>query len=252
MQALCGHEEHAAGEGNELTCYNLTTVDFAAGILGAICSLAAQLRRQRTGSGAIVANSLLETGLFLLSELIRAPNGTFMALPKLDRQQTGFHPAERLYQARDSWIAIAARTEEMAQSLLAVLGLETRSNRPRRDWGPAEAALIAEAIAQHDAEAALAILRTAEVWCAPCRVEAKEVTLRDSKLRERGTVLSTQHARYGEILQIGALFTLSRAGTRPSGDTATIGQHSREILAELDYSGAEVAQLYADAVVAGP
>jgi crotonobetainyl-CoA:carnitine CoA-transferase CaiB-like acyl-CoA transferase len=97
----------------------------------------------------------------------------------------------------------------------------------------------------------MAALRTAGVWCAPCRAEAKEVTLRDLKLRERGTVLSTQHARYGEILQIGSQFTLSRARTRPSGDTAGIGQHSREILAELGYSDAEIAQLYAQAIVAG-
>jgi crotonobetainyl-CoA:carnitine CoA-transferase CaiB-like acyl-CoA transferase len=251
LQALCGHEAHAAGEGNELTCYNLTTVDFGAGMLGAICSLVAQLRKERTGSGAIVANSLLETGLFLLSELIRAPDGTFMPLPRLNYEQTGFHPAERLYKARDSWVAIAARTEEMAQSLLAVLGLKTRINRPRRDWETAEAALIAEAIARRDAATVLAALRTAGVWCAPCRAEAKEVTLRDLKLRERGTVLSTKHPRYGEILQIGSQFTLSRARTRPSGDTASIGQHSREILAELGYSDAEIAQLYAQGIVVG-
>jgi crotonobetainyl-CoA:carnitine CoA-transferase CaiB-like acyl-CoA transferase len=251
LQALTGHEERAAGEGTGLTCYSLTTIDFAAGMLGAICSLAAQWHKERTGGGATVATSLLETGLFLLSELVRRRDGTFVPLPKLNSEQTGFHPAEQLYKARDSWIAIAARTEEMAQRLLAVLGLETRIDRPRRDWGTAEAALIADALARRDAAAVLAALRTAGVWCAPCRAEAKEVTLRDPTLRERGTVLSTQHARYGEILQIGSLFTLSRARTRPSGATAGIGQHSREILAELGYSDAEIAQLYAQAIVVG-
>jgi crotonobetainyl-CoA:carnitine CoA-transferase CaiB-like acyl-CoA transferase len=71
-------------------------------------------------------------------------------------------------------------------------------------------------------------------------------------LRERGTVLSTKHECYGEILQVGSQFTLSRATTRPSGDTASIGQHSREILVELGYSDAEIAQLYAQAIVVGP
>jgi crotonobetainyl-CoA:carnitine CoA-transferase CaiB-like acyl-CoA transferase len=251
LQALTGHEERAAGEGTGFTCYSLTTIDFAAGMLGAICSLAAQWHKERTGGGATVATSLLETGLFLLSELIRRRDGTFVPLPKLNSEQTGFHTAERLYKARDSWIAIAARTEEMAQSLLAVLGLQGGIDKPRRDWRTAEALLIAEAIAQHDAAAVLAALHTAGVWCAPCRAEAKEVTLRDLKLRERGTVLSTKHAHYGEILQIGSLFTLSRARTRPSGDTAGIGQHSRQILAELGYGDAEIAQLYAQAIVVG-
>ena len=223
LQALTGHEECAAGEDNGFTCYNLTTIDFAAGMLGAACSLAAQLRRCEPARGATVATSLLESGLFLLSELVRARDGMFVPLPRLNYQQTGFHPAEQLYKARDSWIAIAARTEEMAQTLLAVLGLKAGIDKPRRDWGTAEAGLIAEAIAQRDAAAVLSALRTSEVWCAPCRAEAKQATLRDLKLRERGTVLSTKHVRYGEILQIGSLFTLSRASTRPSGYTAGIG-----------------------------
>jgi crotonobetainyl-CoA:carnitine CoA-transferase CaiB-like acyl-CoA transferase len=209
------------------------------------------LHRERTGAGATVATSLLETGLFLLSELVRTCDGTFVPLPRLNHEQTGFHPAEQLYKARDSWIAIAARTEEMARSLLAVLGLQARIEKPRRDWRTAEALIIAEAIAQRDGAAVLAALQSAGVWSAPCRAQAKELSLRDATLRERGTVLSTQHARYGEILQIGALFTLSRARTRPSGATAGIGQHSREILAELGCSDAEVAQLYADGIVAG-
>jgi crotonobetainyl-CoA:carnitine CoA-transferase CaiB-like acyl-CoA transferase len=251
LQALTGHEEHAAGDGTGLTCYNPTTIDFAAGMLGAICSLAAQWHKERTGDGATAATSLLETGLYLLSELVRMPSGTFVPLPKLNSEQTGFHPAEQLYKARDGWIAVAARTEEMARSLLAVLGLQARIAKPRRDWSKAEALLIAAAVAQRDAAAVLATLRSAGVWAAACRAEAKEITLRDPTLRERGTVLSTKHPRYGEILQIGSLFTLSRARTRPSGDTAVTGQHSREILAELGYTDAEIAQLYADGVVVG-
>ena len=251
LQALTGHEGRAAGEGNAFTCYNLTTIDFAAGMLGAACTLVAQLHQERTGGGATVATSLLETGLFLLSELVRARDGTFAPLPKLNYEQTGFHPAEQLYKARDSWIAIAARTEEMAQRLLAVLGLKARIDKPRRDWGTAEALLIAGAIAQRDTAAVLAALQSARVWSAPCRAQAKELSLRDATLRERGTVLSTQHARFGEILQVGCQFTLSRAKTCPSGETAVIGQHTRQILTELGYSDAQIAQLYADAVVAG-
>ena len=125
-------------------------------MLGAVSTLVAQWCKERTGGGATVATSLLETGLFLLSELVRTRDGTFVPLPRLNYEQTGFHPAEQLYKARDGWIAIAARTEEMARRLLAVLGLQARINKPRRDWKTAEALLIAEAIAQRDAAAVLA------------------------------------------------------------------------------------------------
>lgn len=251
LQALCGHEMDAAGEGGAPTCYNATTIDFAAGMLGAFVTLAAQFQKARAPAGATLGTSLLDTGLFLLSELVQSADGSFMPLRKLNASQTGFHPAERLYRARDGWIAIAARSEDMSRSLVAVLGLTTQIGKPRREWGEAEAALIAGSIAPEQAASLLSRLQAAGVWSAPCREDAKEISLRDANLRERGTTISTSHPDYGEIRQIGALFSFSRARTRPSGDTPAIGQHSRQILEELGYSSFEIAGLYERCVVAG-
>jgi crotonobetainyl-CoA:carnitine CoA-transferase CaiB-like acyl-CoA transferase len=251
LQAFCGHEEHAAGEGGELTCYVVAAIDFAAGMIGALCALTAQFRKERTGGGAMIQTSLLDSALYLLSEVVQAADGGFFPLPKLNHAQTGFHPAEQLYEAQDGWIAVAARSEAMAENLLAALGLDKKITRRRREWGTAESELIGQAVARHDAESALALLRTAGVWAVPCRENAKEIILRDRLLRENGTVVATQHPRYGEILQIGRLFSFSRSATCPRGDTANLGQHSREVLAELGYSEAAIAKLYADGVVAG-
>ena len=251
LQAFSGHEEHAAGESGEFTCYIVAAIDFAAGMIGALSALTAQFRKERSGDGAMIQTSLLDSGLYLLSEVVQAADGAFFPLPKLNHAQTGFHPAEQLYQVQDGWIALAARSEEMAQRLLVALALDKKIGKRRGEWGGDESELIGQALAKHDVEAALALLRTAEVWAVPCRENAKEIILRDRLLRESGTVLATQHPRYGEILQIGRLFSLSRSATCPRGETANLGEHSREVLAELGYSDAEIAKLYGDGVVAG-
>ena len=251
FQALCGHEVQAGGENGAPTCYNATTVDFSAGLLGAIAALAAQYHKLRAGAGATIVTTLVDTGLFLLSELVQSADGGFMALRKLNATQTGFHPAERLYRARNGWIAIAARSEGMARRLLPVLGLTDEINEPRSAWGEKEERLIAGAIALEESGALLSRLENAEVWAAPCRENAKETGLRDEAALKRGTIVSTSHPVYGEIRQIGAPFSFSRARTRPRGDTPAIGRHSREILRELGYSSGEIDGFYARSIVAG-
>jgi len=249
LQAFCGHEVRAGGESGELICYNHAVIDYGQGMLGAISTLMAQFNKQRTGSGAAIEACLLNAGLFLLSELIQSPDGTFLPLPKLDREQTGFHPAEQLYKAKDSWIAIAARDEEMSRRLLAVLGLEKKIATSRNAWGGAEAKMIAEAVAQKDSASILSALKAADVWAAPCRETGSKIALADGNLRKSGAVLATQHPRYGEILQIGKLFSLSRARMTPSGQTPATGTHTKEVLTELGYTDDEISKLSADGVV---
>ena len=50
-----------------------------------------------------------------------------MPLRQLNAAQTGLRPAEQLYQARDGWIAIAARSDYMARRLPALLGIEAQN-----------------------------------------------------------------------------------------------------------------------------
>ena len=74
--------------------------------------------------GAELGAGLLNAGLFLLSELVQRADGQFEGAPPLNTRQTGYHPAEQLYEATDGWLAIAARDDAMAQRLLDVLGLD--------------------------------------------------------------------------------------------------------------------------------
>jgi crotonobetainyl-CoA:carnitine CoA-transferase CaiB-like acyl-CoA transferase len=250
LQGLLGHEMHAGGKSGDLVCYQMTTIDFAAGMVGTIATLAAALRKLRVGGGATIESSLLESGLFLLSELIQSPDGRFAELPELNREQTGFHPAEQLYKAQDGWVAIAARNAAMSLRLLDVLGLEAKITAPRKDWGEAEAAQIAAAVAGRESTELLATLGAAEVWAVRSRANAMQKILHDPALQKRGTILSTPHPKYGQVQQIGRQYSLSRSRTSPRGDTPASGGHSREILHELGYDDAAIDKFITDGVVA--
>jgi crotonobetainyl-CoA:carnitine CoA-transferase CaiB-like acyl-CoA transferase len=136
----------------------------------------------------------------------------------------------------------------MARALVQTLGLDITT--PSNAWGEPEAAVIATAIAPHTTESLLARLHAAGIWAAACNPNAREDILRSLALQAAGTILSTRHEKYGEILQIGRLFSLSRSPTTPRGQTATLGQHSKEILAELGYTEPEITHLFATATVA--
>lgn len=250
LKAFCGHEHHAGGSGNPPACYRPTTVDLAAGMIGAIVSLIAYRVKLKSGAGSTTETSLLDTALFMMSELVQGADGKFLPLSTLNRTQTGFHPAEQLYATRDGWIAVAARTETMARDLLDVLGLKGQILKPRSEWAESEAKALGDAVSKWETQALLAALDAKGVWNARCRENAERETLLDKALQRAQTVARSDHPRYGELLQIGSLFSLSRSPLSVQGNPPTVGQHTREVLGEIGYDQQEIAALFAEKVVA--
>jgi crotonobetainyl-CoA:carnitine CoA-transferase CaiB-like acyl-CoA transferase len=250
FQAFCGHEQHAAGEGNDPICYRATTVDFGAGIIGTIGILMAQYRKLESGTGAEISTSLLNTGLYFLSEQVQYADGSFSPMPRLNHAQTGFHPAEQIYAAKDGWIAIAARGEDMAKKLVGALDLGSGITSPAKSWGAAEEKLIAGAVSGWNAQTLLAKLESAGVWAEFCVDNALEQFASDPVLNKANIALRSQDPDLGEVMQIGQLFSLSRSHMPTKGDSPRLGEDSRAVLAELGYSATEIDTLFAERVVA--
>jgi crotonobetainyl-CoA:carnitine CoA-transferase CaiB-like acyl-CoA transferase len=248
FQAVCGHEARAAGAGNEPICYRMTNIDFGAGLMGSFASLVAQYRLCKGKGGGVISTSLLNTAMFFMSELFQNKDGAFSALPQLNSEQTGFHPAERLYKTTDGWIAISARSEEMARSLAEALGLAERLHGPARTWGEAEAVAIAAAFATRN-EAFAQTLVQAGVWAEVCDENARTRLLNDEAFVRRGGAVISNDARYGEVRQLGALFALSRTPTRPDGTSRALGENTRELLSELGYAETEIETFLASGIV---
>jgi crotonobetainyl-CoA:carnitine CoA-transferase CaiB-like acyl-CoA transferase len=237
MQALCGLEARAGGQGNPPLWYRSALVDYATGALGAIAILMGVFQQRRCGTPVAAEVSLLATGLFMLSELIQNPDGTFVGAPLLNGEQTGFHPAEALYATRDGWIAVAARSEETASTLARALDVGLLP--PRREWGETQAHAIAAALAQLSTEIVLTRLARHGVWAEKCCSSAWE-HLRDSlPARERGLVIEVDDPLFGTITGSFGLPVHFSRSTIPAGSmrsAPTPDADSRAILAEIGLS----------------
>jgi crotonobetainyl-CoA:carnitine CoA-transferase CaiB-like acyl-CoA transferase len=236
MQAHCGLHYRAGGTGNPPLCSRTPLVDFATGAVGAIGLLVGLYERLTTGGTIAAESNLLNVGTYLMSELVRSPTGTPLGAPSLDETQTGFHPAESLYQTADGWVAIAARSNAMAAALAGMLALTLPTNRS--EWGPSARNQLASAIRNWTTTAVIQSAEANGIWIELCRSDAWEQTPPD------GTILRSMHDDiYGEVVHcIGPLANFSRSQTIPAQRLSVApGQDTKSILAEHGISEAQVA-----------
>jgi crotonobetainyl-CoA:carnitine CoA-transferase CaiB-like acyl-CoA transferase len=109
-----------------------------------------------------------------------------------------------------------------------------------------EAALEA-AIATHDREPLLKVLEDAGVPATP--VNTVKQVMEDAQTAARSMIERVVHPRLGEIPVVGTpiKFSRMRAGVRRAAPQQ--GEHTDEILAEYDYSAADIAALRSKKVV---
>jgi crotonobetainyl-CoA:carnitine CoA-transferase CaiB-like acyl-CoA transferase len=243
FQALCGHDWRGGGIGNPPLWNRTSMVDFTAGLLGAVAVLQHLYQRARTGAGAELGAGLLNAGLFLLSELVQRPDGRFVGAPQLNARQTGYHPAEQLYEAQDGWLAIAARDDAMVGRLLGVLELDKAIRTPRAKWSTEEETHIAEAIRRRTVAELCSSLESAGVWAEPCIADGEPRNLRDANLVRLGTIFHSEHPQYGVVRQIGPLVRLSAAAPAKGRHAPLPGEHTDAILGELGHSAADITGL---------
>jgi crotonobetainyl-CoA:carnitine CoA-transferase CaiB-like acyl-CoA transferase len=219
-------EYRAGGTGNPPLCCRSPLVDFATGAIGAVGLLVGLWERLKSGRALAVETNLLNVGTHMLSELVRAPDGTLHGALSLDHAQTGFNPSESLYQTADGWIAIAARSDSMATALSKVLEIQLPAGRA--SWGDAQRTQIASSIAPWASQRLLDKLEAEGIWAEACACDAWESGL------EGGILRTMSDERYGQVVHcIGPLVQFSRSKTVQAARlTSEPGQDTAAILAE--------------------
>lgn len=225
------------------------------GMHAAFATLAALARRDRTGLGSFVEAPMFEAALAVAAELSIewTAYGT-----RLEREgNRSPHAAPQNLYATDTperWLAVSVTSDAQWAALCDAVGradwgadaeLGTHLGRRRRH-DELDAGLAAWAAAR-PLEDALAVLRAAGVPAG--RVCDARRSSEHPQLRARGAFEHVPHPTVGVHPTQVPPFRMSGVDHWLRRPAPTIGQHNRELLAELGVTDIELAELTARAVV---
>ncbi len=212
--------------------------------------LAALFARERTGRGQRLETSLLR-GVMALQSGVAVD---YPSKPTLIRD----NPTYRLYQAGDgAWFFLAVGNQAFWTKLCTALDMEDLAADPRfASWllrlqnNQALLPLIEETFKSAPRAHWLERLAKHDIPVAPVQTVAE--FMEHPAVRHHDLVHEYEHPEVGRLRMMGQPLVFDDTPTRDPGPPPTLGQHTGEILTELGYSDAAIADLRRRHVLGGP
>jgi len=227
------HEDGAVWAGGKPLWALSSLGDTGNGFLSAVGILNALMERERTGRGQFVDTSIVNACLLNTSYAVARPDGSAVDRPRLDKEQTGFAPHYRLYEAKDKWVQVAAVTEAEKAAFDALAG------------GDAAAFFAGKSAAE-----ALAALEGAGV---PAELSDDTASLRlfdNALFKQRGWTAEYHDPAVGRLEQVGLTYELSATPGVIQGPPLIVGKETAKILATLGYDEAAIDELAGEGAIA--
>jgi len=256
VAAYAGIMAGQGGLGQPPVYVTLPLASYGAAQVAAYATATALYVREAEGIGQKVEMSLLagaiaqETAGFLRSE-------TIQPITLTRSLQQGAAAVYRLYECQDEWLMLACGNQNFWNKLCIALDRVNLVADPRFEnapWGIANVEdtlaltdIMAETFRQKPRAYWLGLLREADVPCAP--VSRRDEFMEDPQVLHNRMVVDVDDPRLGKTRQMGIPITLTGNPTAVKGPAPLPGQHTREVLAELGYSDARVADLAARGII---
>ena len=220
--------------------------DTIAGLYSAFGILAALRDRERTGHGYEIQSAMVDG----LISMFTFASGAFFATDELPPRNGNDHMVVSpygLYNALDGPVAIAPSTEKTWLSLCKVLDIENLitdprfdTNEKRRDNRTEINEIVSDRISTRSRAEWIDVFNKEGVPCGPIN-NLKEVFSDPQVLHQEMLLESPQPS--GKIRMPGFPVKISEAPARIRLPSPQVGEHTIEVLKELDYSDDEISLL---------
>ena len=230
-----------------------SVADINAGLLATIGIIAAYSHKQKTGEGQAVDTSLLEAAVqqtywqaaaFFATGVSPGPTGSSHIL-------TAPYQA---FRASDGWINIGGANQANWERIVEVLGHpEWRSdprfvdNSARMTHKETLAALVNGVVATRTKAEWIATFDAAGVPVGPVHSIGEALT--HPQTLAQGMVVDLVHPQAGSVKALGCPVHFSATPTAITRPAPLLGEHTREVLREYDYSDAQIDGFVAAGVV---
>ncbi|MFL6623515.1 MAG: CaiB/BaiF CoA transferase family protein [Sulfurifustis sp.] len=231
----------------------IPVADLCAGIFCAMGILVALLEREVSGVGQWVQSSLLEAQISMLD--FQATR--WLIEHEVPKQAGNDHPTSiptGVFPTADGHLNIAATGDVMFTRLCKTLGAEQLLADPEFKT---DALRSKNRVRLNRELAAITMTRPTAEWVAtlneagvPCGpIFTIDQVFADPQVRHLGIAQTVQHAKLGPIQIVGQPVRLSRTPSRVRSASPDKGEHTDEILRELGYDAAAIAELRAKKII---